>query len=133
MAEWLATEGHDVGARTPNVAERARACGLPDYCQALLDHGLNAEQLFSAQGNAFDVDAFRTRCQGPILDWLRGAALPAADLLHPAALREHYSALATRLAEAPGLREHVAVTPGPAWLWDDFCNAFAAQAAADAG
>ena len=62
-----------------------------------------------------------------------GAPLPAADLLHATALREHYSSLATRLADAPGLREHVALTPGPAWLWDDFCNAFAAQAAADAG
>ena len=92
-----------------------------------------APHLFNAQGNAFDVDAFRIRCQGPILDWLRGASLPTARLLPPAALRDHYSALANRLAETPGLREHVTLTPGPAWIWDDFCNSFAAQAAAGAG
>ena len=60
-----------------------------NYWQALLTHGLSPDQLFDAQGNAFDVDAFRVRCQGPLTDWLRGASLPPANLLPPAALREH--------------------------------------------
>ena len=35
-AIWLAEHGHAIGARTPNLAERARAAGIHDYCLGLL-------------------------------------------------------------------------------------------------
>ena len=76
VAEWLAHHGPEIGARAPNVAERGRAAGIQDLCQGLLAQGLTTTQLFDAQGNAFDIDAFRSRIQVPILAWLDGAPTP---------------------------------------------------------
>ena len=75
-AAWLANHGAELGARTPNVAERGRAAGIHDLCQGLLAQGLTTEELFDAQGNAFDADAFRSRVQAPVLAWLEGRPTP---------------------------------------------------------
>jgi hypothetical protein len=91
---------------------------------------LTPQELFDAQGNAFDTDAFRSRVQAPLLAWLSGLPLPPADLMTPRALRLHYDHMVERVAANPDLRPHIAVTPGPAWVWDDFCTSFAAHEAA---
>jgi hypothetical protein len=129
-AVWLANSGAELGARTPNVTERGRAAGIHDLCQGLLAQGLTNEELFDAQGNAFDADAFRSRVQAPVLAWLEGRPTPHADLMPPAALRRHYDQLVARVSQDADLRPHIAVTPGPTWVWEDFCNSFAAQVAA---
>ena len=129
-AIWLAQHGATLGARPPNVTERGRAAGIHELCQGLLAQGLTPQELFDAQGNAFDTDAFRSRVQTPLLAWLNGLPLPPADLMAPRALRLHYDHMVERVAADPDLRPHVAVTPGPAWVWDDFCTSFAAREAA---
>ena len=129
-ADWLAHHGASIGARTPNVAERGRAAGTSLLCQALLTHGLSERNVFDAQGNAFDVDAFRLRVQEPLLNWLEGARIPPAALLAPALLGRHYAALVERVSAHQELLPHIAATPGPGWLWQDFCTSFAAQEAA---
>ena len=48
----------------------------------------------------------------------------------PLALRRHYDQMVERVSVDPELRPHIAVTPGPAWVWDDFCISFAAREAA---
>ena len=124
-AIWLAQHGAALGARPPNVTERGRAAGIHELCQGLLAQGLTPQELFDAQGNAFDTDAFRSRVQAPLLAWLGGRRLPPADLMAPRALRLHYDHMVERVAADPDLRPHIAVTPGPAWVWDDFCTSFA--------
>ena len=86
-AEWLAVHGPQLGARTPNTAERGRAAGISDLCQALLAQGLTHDGLFDAQGNACDIDAFRSRVQAPLLAWLGGAPLRPAPRRLRAPLR----------------------------------------------
>ena len=129
-AIWLAHHGADVGARPPNVIERSRASGTYELCQGLLAQGLTLQEMFDAQGNAFDPDAFRSRVQAPLLGWLRGRPLPSADLMSPLALRRHYDQMVERVSADPELRPHIAVTPGPPWVWNDFCTSFAAHGAA---
>ena len=75
-AEWLAAHGTEIGARTPNTTERGRAAGIHELCQGLLAQGLTSDELFDAQGNAFDIDAFRSRVQEPVLAWLGGLPTP---------------------------------------------------------
>ena len=60
-AIWLAHHGATIGACTPNVTERGRAAGIHDLCQGFIAQGLTTEELYDAQGNAFDADAFRSR------------------------------------------------------------------------
>ena len=129
-AIWLAHHGAEVGARPPNVIERSRASGTYELCQGLLAQGLTLQEMFDAQGNAFDPDAFRSRVQAPLLGWLRGRPLPSADLMSPLALRRHYDQMVERVSVDPELRPHIAVTPGPPWVWNDFCTSFAAHGAA---
>jgi len=121
-AGWLAVHGHALGARTPNVAERARAADLVELCEHLFRCGLSPEDLFDAQCNAFDVDAFRSRIHSPLVARLRGAVLPPAALMPPANLGRHYSAIATRLAGEADPRSAVTLSSGPGWLWEDFCH-----------
>ena len=123
VAVWLAEHGHSIGARTPNLAERARAADLYDFCQSLLRCGLSREALFDAQGNAFDVDAFRARVQAPVLGWLLGTPLPPAILMAPDALGRHYDQIVARVAGQADLGfAAVALTPGPDWLWHNFTH-----------
>jgi hypothetical protein len=129
-AIWLAHHGAEIGARPPNVIERSRASGTYELCQGLLAQGLTLQEMFDAQGNAFDPDAFRSRVQAPLLGWLRGRPLPPADLMPPLALRRHYDQMVERVSVDPELRPHIAVTPGPPWVWNDFCTSFAALGAA---
>ena len=129
-AIWLAHHGAALGARPPNVTERGRAAGTHELCQGLLAQGLTPQELFDAQGNAFDTDAFRSRVQAPVLAWLGGQPLPPASLMAPLALRHHYSRMVERVSVDPDLRPHIAITPGPTWVWDDFCTSFAAHEAA---
>ena len=129
-AIWLAHHGASIGARTPNVAERGRAAGIHDLCQGLLAQGLTTQELYDAQGNAFDADAFRSRVQVPLIAWLGGQPLPPANLMPPTALRRHYDLLVERVSTQVDLRPHIAITPGPRWVWNDFCTSFAAQDAA---
>ena len=75
-AEWLAAHGPGIGARTPNTTERGRAAGIHELCQGLLAQGLTTDALFDAQGNAFDIDAFRSHVQAPVLAWLGGLPTP---------------------------------------------------------
>ena len=86
--------------------------------------------LFDVQGNAFDIDAFRSRIQIPILAWLDGQHTPPADFMPPAALGRHYEVLVAAASEHQDLRPHIALTPGPAWLWYDFYTSYVAHAAA---
>ena len=130
VAAWLATHGEALGARGPNTAERGRAAGLFDLCQGLRAQGLSNVELFDAQGNAFDVDACRSRIQEPILAWLQGAPTPSARPLAPAAVGLHYRRLVDRVSVHDDLRPHIAVIPGPGWLWQEFCSSFAAPEAA---
>ena len=129
-AIWLAQHGAALGARPPNVTERGRAAGTHELCLGLLAQGLTPQELFDAQGNAFDPDAFRARVQAPLLDWLRGRPLPHADLMPPHTLRQHYDQMVERVSVNPELRPHIAATPGPPWVWNDFCNSFAVRGAA---
>ena len=129
-AIWLAHNGAVIGARTPNIAERGRAAGIHELCQGLLAYGLTPQELYDAQGNAFDADAFRSRVQAPLLAWLGGQPLPPANLMPPTALRRHYDALVQRASAQVDLPPHIAVTPGPSWVWNDFCTSFAALEAA---
>ena len=87
-------------------------------------------ELFDAQGNAFDIDAFRSRVQEPVLAWHGGLPTPPAVPMPPAALRRHYDQLVARVSVHQELLPHIAISPGPSWLWDDFCTSFAAQEAA---
>ena len=68
------------------------------------------------------MDAFRAHVQAPVLYWLRGTALPPAALMAPAALGRHYDQIAAQVANQAELRHAVARTPGPGWLWQDFCD-----------
>ena len=54
----------------------------------------------------------------------------SADDLPPLALRRHYDQMVERVSVDPELRPHIAVTPGPPWVWNDFCTSFAALGAA---
>ena len=92
--------------------------------------GLTPQELFDAQGNAFDTDAFRSRVQVPLLGWLGGRPIPPANLMAPLALRHHYNRMVERVSVDPDLRPHIARTPGPSWVWDDYCTSFAAREAA---
>ena len=85
-AIWLAHHGAAMGARPPNVTERSRASGTYELCQGLMAQGLTPQAMFDAQGNAFDPDAFRSRIQAPLLEWLRGIPFTPADLMAPMAL-----------------------------------------------
>ena len=48
----------------------------------------------------------------------------------PAALKRHYDLLVARVSMQADLRPHIAISPGPSWVWNDFCTSFAAQEAA---
>ena len=107
-AIWLAEHGHAIGARTPNLMEPA-----PLASTTTARASCSAASARKTSGNAFDIDAFRARVQEPIVNWLRGAALPPATPMAPAELGRHYDLTATRLASLPELRHAVAITPGP--------------------
>ena len=109
------------GPAPPNITERGRAAGIHQLCQGLLAQGLTTAELFDAQGT-FDVDAFRSRVQVPILAWLDGQHTPPADFMPPAALGRHYEVLVAAASEHQDLRPHIALAPGPAWFWHDFCT-----------
>ena len=95
------------------MTERGRAAGTHELCQGLLAQGLTPQELFDAQGNAFDTDAFRSRVQVPLLGWLGGRPIPPANLMAPLALRHHYNRMVERVSVDPDLRPHLARTPGP--------------------
>ena len=48
-AAWVESNGPDLGFRTPNAAEHARAMGMGEYCR---DLGLQDFALYNGQGNA---------------------------------------------------------------------------------
>ncbi len=110
------------------MTERGRAAGTHELCKGLLAQGSTPQERFDAQGNAFDTDAFRSRVHVPLLGWLRGRPIPPANLMAPLAL--HYNRMVERVSVVPDLRPHIARTPGPSWVWDDFCASFAARDAA---
>ena len=69
---WLAQHGEDLGARTPDVSERARALGLEDYFRLL---GLTHWQAYTAQGNIFDPTASVARGGPGVAAALRGQCM----------------------------------------------------------
>jgi hypothetical protein len=48
----------------------------------------------------------------------------------PHTLRQHYDQMVERVSVHQELRPHIAATPGPPWVWNDFCNSFAVRGAA---
>ena len=60
----------------------------------------------------------------------RRAAHPPADPMPPTALSRHYDRLVAQVSVHQDLLPQIAISPGPSWLWSDFCTSFAAQEAA---
>ena len=54
LVRWLHTCGRQAGVRTPNVDERSRDIGRPEYLDSLQ---LGEKQLYDAQGNHFNPEA----------------------------------------------------------------------------
>jgi hypothetical protein len=48
----------------------------------------------------------------------------------PHTLRQHYDQMVERVSVNPELRPHIAATPGPPWVWNDFCTSFAVRGTA---
>ena len=76
---YLHAEGYRLGARLPNLAERARIMGAPEYwagmaCDA---RGLTRRQILDAQGNSFDPRMIATRVGPHVEAWLHGNPLPS--------------------------------------------------------
>ena len=88
-SEWLMREGPHYGIRFPNLVERARSTGRPEYLAGL---HLSEYDLFQATGNYFDPDALRYRVLNPLTHAiLTGCSAPAP--MAPAALAAAYDRL----------------------------------------
>ena len=64
-AAWLAANGDAIGARPPNVRERARAMGLGHFVPHLR---LSEEEKVNAIGNSFDKDQLATRAEPGLIE-----------------------------------------------------------------
>ena len=108
-SEWLIHEGPRHGIRFPNLAERARSTGRPDYLAGLR---LSEYDLFQATGNYFDPDALRYRVLAPRTQAIL-TECPAPAPMSPAALADAYDRL---LRGISGVRCQISPGPFPADL-----------------
>ena len=110
-SEWLMREGPQHGVRFPNLAERARSTGRPEYLAGL---HLSEYELFQVTGNYFDPDALRYRVLAPLTHAILTGCLAPAPL-NPAALAVAYDRIMRGIT---GVRCPVCPSPFPADLHD---------------
>ena len=96
--------------------------GLEHYYTLLRQAGLSDAEIYDAQGNAFDVDAFRTRTHHAIDAWLRHGEAPETTTPPLATIAREYQRLYDTLATNDELRPHLATHPGPTHVWANLCR-----------
>ena len=90
LVRWLHTCGRQAGVRTPNVDERSRDIGRPEYLDSLQ---LGEQQLYDAQGNHFNPEAVVLAIGPLVWTWVDQGQLGMPQYLSLEEVLEAYNSI----------------------------------------